>query len=1063
MKNITRNILLVLSLYFCNLQLHAQLHPEPSCGQNFNLNWTTSTVSEDYYWPPGQLSTTYTNVDGSGTDITVTFTGETSTLGFWAGQTPKVGTQSSYLYKGIDLLSNGFSGEGITCTITFSKPIYAFSFDIHHVNVWETNGDKFTFTGKDTNGNTIYPEFTSSPYPTYTTDNSTGVVNAISNMSSGTNPIVGVNFADPNYIESVSFLWDDCNDCGPNLPHAAGIGNFSFCTPQALGFDGVDDYISRDQLLNGQSDITMMSWIKLDDDFNGGEIMGQPNFRLFVNSSNKLKAYFKPNIGNGISSPEISKLTLEKDLWYHVALSFNSNTGALTLYLNGTAIWKHEDSALIGSHIIDTDDYTDYDFEIGRNSEFDNYFFKGSINECRVYNKALDLNQLQQQINQKIENNNGSVSGTVVPKDIDGLMWSDLVLYYQMDVLDTGHTADDSDSKIDGILHNMTDFQEYTAPLPYETTLTANGFLTNANNWLHGDVWDVSNNIPEHAIIKINGNLETFSDLNTSGLIIEKGGSLTVNQNSGVYNTWYLKLDGKLDLVEQSQLIQTENSTLDSNSIGFLEKDLKGTADIYTYNYWSSPVGRIGSNNINSNYTVREIFTDVDFLTSGYNGIASPLSISDYWIWKFSNRLSDTYSTWQHVRSNGEIIPGEGFTMKGPGTGSITEEQNYTIQGKPNNGDINLTVNAGNDYLVGNPYPSAIDAVKFIEDNKSTDAHNGATNGSLYFWNHWGGGSHIASDYQGGYSTFSLSGGVPAASKNTESYLVSTGGTPADIPNRYIPSGQGFFTTAVKNGTIKFKNTQRVLQIEEDANSGAHKNNSKSENLASKSYNDTRMKIRLGFNSVNTLRRQLLITVDENASSDYDWGYDSKYIDTQVDDMYWLINSEKYTIQGIDNIDEETTIPLGIHTNKDGINSIAIDELENIPNDKNIYLHDKDLNIYHDLKQGKYETFIPVGAYFNRFELTFAKNQTLGTEENENKQIEVYFSNEKHCVVINNPEAKLIETVEMFNILGQALFKIQTNTNNSYLEYKTSQIVAGSYILNIETEYGTITKKVLIK
>jgi hypothetical protein len=1063
MKKIASNILIVLSLYFCNLQLHAQLHPEPSCGQNFNLNWTTSTVSDDYFWPPGQLSNTYTNVDGSGTDVTITFTGETSTLGFWAGQTPKVGTQSSYLFKGIDLLSNGFAGTGITCTITFSKPIYALSFDIHHVNVWETNGDKFTFTGKDTNGNTIYPEFTNSQFPTYTSDNNTGIVNAISNMSSGTNSIVGVNFADPNYVKSVSFLWSDCDTCSPNLPHATGIGNFSFCTPQALGFDGVDDYISREPLLNGKSEITMMSWIKLDNNFNGGEIMGQPNFRLFVDANNKLKAYFKPNTGTEISSPDISQLTLQENLWYHVALSFNTNTGGLTLYLNGTAIWKHEDTDLIGTHIINTAEYSNHDFEIGRNSEFDNNYFKGSINESRVFSKALNLNQLQQQINQKIENNNGNIKGTIVPKNIEGLLWSDLILYYKMDVLDTGFTSDASDSKLDGTLHNMTIYQDNTAPLPYETTLTASGPFTNANNWIHGDVWDIPNNIPEYAIIKINGNLETFTDINTSGLLIEPGGSLTVNQNSGLYNTWYLKLDGKLDLVDQSQLIQTENSTLDITSKGFLEKDLKGTADIYTYNYWSSPVGRIGSTANNSNYSVREIFTDVNFLTSGYNGIASPLSIANYWIWKFSNRLSDTYATWQHVGSNGDILAGEGFTMKGPGTGSITEEQNYTLQGKPNNGDINLTVYAGNDYLVGNPYPSAIDAIKFIQDNKSVDSQDGATNGSLYFWNHWGGGTHIASDYQGGYATFSLSGGVPAASKNTDSYLVSTGGTPTDIPNRYIPSGQGFFTTADSNGLIKFKNSQRVFQIKEGVNSGAHKTNSHSKNLVSKSSNDTRMKIRLGFNSVNTLRRQLLITVDENATSNYDWGYDSKYIDTQVDDMYWLINNEKYTIQGIDKIDNETTIPLGLHTNKDGFNSIAIDELENIPADKHIYLHDKELNIYHDLTQSKYETNIPAGQYLNRFELTFAKNQTLGTEENENKQIEVYFSNEKHSIVINNPASELIETVEMFNIIGQTLFKFQIKSSSNYFEYKANQIEAGSYILNIETEYGTISKKVLIK
>ncbi len=1064
MKNIAITIIIVLSLCLCNIKMYAQLHSEPSCGQNFNLNWTTSTVSEDHYWPPGKLSNTYTNVDGSETDVTITFTGETGTLGFWAGNTPKVGTQSSYLYKGIDLLSSGFSGTGITCTITFSKPIYALSFDIHHVNKWEMNGDKYTFTGKDKDGNTIYPEFTNAPSPSYTSDNDTGIVNAISNLTSGNNAIVGVSFSDPNYIKSVSFVWEDCDTCNHNLLHATGIGNFSFCTPQTLDFDGEDDYINRDAFLGGKSEATMMSWIKLDEGTDGGEIIGQRNFRLFIDSQKRLKAFIKTNVGEDIISPDLSELILKEGLWYHVALKFDSNTGSVTLYLNGNIIWNHVDNTLIGTIIIDTPDWNlDHDFEIGRNTEFDNNYFEGSIYECRVYNKALSLNQLHQQINQEIENNNGNIKGSVIPKDIEGLAWSDLLLYYKMKNIDTGYVPDISTSIVDGRLHNMTTFQEnqdYTAPLPYVTTSSCNGSWTDSSNWLHGKVWDINNGLSAHSIIQINGNLEFDTDIITTGLIIDKGSLLKVNGNSGLHNSWYLKLDGTLDLEEKSQLIQTENSTLDKTSSGTLKKDLKGTADEFTYNYWSSPVGKENNSTTNNNYTVKDVFTNVAFLTIGYDGATNPISISDYWIWKFNNSLSDNYSSWQHVRSSGEISPGEGFTMKGPGSGSINEEQNYTLQGKPNNGDINLTVYAGNDYLIGNPYPSAMDAIKFIQDNKSTISGTGATNGTLYFWKHWGGDSHIASEYQGGYATYSLSGGVPAASNYT-SNAASTGGTSVDIPSRYIPVGQGFYTTAETNGTIKLNNGQRVFHIEESS-APVHRKDGNSKNEASKS-NDSRMKLRIGFNSVNTLQRQLLVTVDENASEGYDWGYDSKYIDTQIDDMYWLINNEKFIIQGTNEINDQTIIPLGLHTKTDGFNSITIDELEHTPNDLELYLHDKELNIYHNLRQGKYETYLEAGQHLDRFEITFSQVQTLSAEENENKQIEVYYSNEKNNIVINNPASKLIESVEMFNILGQTLFKLQTNSSDPLLQYNANLIKAGNYILKIETEFGKISKKVLIK
>ena len=1057
-----RNFLLI-ALVFCFFQTKtfAQLHTEPSCGQNFNLNWTTSRDSDDYYWPPGELSNIYENVDDSGIDVNITFTGETNTLGFWEGQTPKVGSKSSYLYKGIDLLTNGFTGTGITCTITFSKPIYALSFDIHHINVNNTNGDKYTITGQDTNGNTILPEFTNASQPTYTANSSTGIVNATKRVSAGENTIVGVNFSDANYIKSISFLWEDCDTCEQNKPHATGLGNLSFCTPQIIDFDGEDDYISTDPFLGGRSEITMMSWIKLDEGSNGGEIMGQRNFRLEVNESKKLVASFKPNSGSEIKTTNVSGNLLKENKWYHTALKFDGNTGVATLFLDGKIIWNREDAALIGQTISEANGWNaSHNFEIGRNSEFDNNYFEGSIYETRVFSKALTQSQIHQQINQEIETNNGNIRGSVIPKDIDDLLWEDLLLYYNMKNVDTGYVPDLSNHNRDARLNNMSKLQnnqDFTAPLPYITTTLCEGSWTNKDNWLNGSVLNIDKNIPEHAIIQLKGDLDFHTNVSTTGLILEKGSEIKVNNNAALTNTWYIKLDGIIDLEGESKFIQTKNSTLDKTSSGVLELELQGTADMFTYDYWSSPVGKPNNTSTNNKYKVEDVITNVEFLKTGYNGIISPVSVADYWIWKFTNNLSDTYSSWQHVRSSGLISPGEGFTMKGPGTGDVNDKQNYILQGKPNNGDINLKVYAGNDYLIGNPYPSAIDAKKFIEDNKSNITGLGASSGTLYFWEHWGGGSHIASEYQGGYSTFSLSGGVPAISKN-DNGVISNEDYLLNLPDKYIPVGQGFYITAETDGEIRFNNAQRVFEINEDNTTNAAKgNNDNSEAV------DSRFKLRLGFNSINNLKRQLLITVDEHASSNYDFGYDSKYIDTQVDDMYWLIENKKCIIQGVNQIDGESILPLGVHTKKDGFNSILIDALEHAPTNLNIFLHDKELNIYHDLKQSKYEIYLTAGDYQNRFEITFSSNQTLGTQENFSKQIEVYFSNEKNSIIINNPASKKIKAIQMYNIVGQALFKFNSNTNNSRIEYQASQIETGNYILKIETEFGTISKKVLIK
>src|SRR5690606_27631402 len=201
----------------------------------------------------------------------------------------------------------------------------------------------------------------------------------------------------------------------------------------------------------------------------------------------------------------------------------------------------------------------------------------------------------------------------------------------------------------------------------------------------------------------------SYDTQGTVGIIVDGGNEFSITADKGLYNSFYVKLDGKIDLDGESQLIQTENSVLDVTSSGVLERDQQGTRDLFTYNYWSSPVGISNATTNNNSYTVPDVLSDgttasspisINFLTSGYNGnnSSSPISIADYWIWKYSNRLSDTYSEWQHVRSTGTLLAGEGFTMKGvqSKSGNITLKQNKVINRKPNNGDITLTISSGN-------------------------------------------------------------------------------------------------------------------------------------------------------------------------------------------------------------------------------------------------------------------------------------------------------------------------------------------------------------------------------
>ncbi|MFC0604289.1 choice-of-anchor D domain-containing protein [Winogradskyella pulchriflava] len=855
---------------------------------------------------------------------------------------------------------------------------------------------------------------------------------------------------------------------------------------RSIYFDGSVDYIDvEDKLDLDPSGFTISAWIKRDAADSGTKsiISKRPTsftplyegYDLRILTDNRIQMYWR----NGSLQTVVTSASIPDDEWHHIAAIYDGTT--MRLYIDGVLDATETRSAPVA---------TDHSFVIGAAGKGSTtQHFMGYIDEVRVWNTNLSEGQLRFIMNQEIEDNAGQVIGKELPTsitkhEIDAIPWSELAAYYPMSVYTYTNTDDASGNGNQGALRNLNTVARQTAPLPYIST--QDGDWNTNTTWANGSEQYIpgstsiadSNTTVDWNIVRTSHNitidnsslpaakadnrkvLALYVDANeltlTGDNISETGNGLTVSH--------YLRLTGKIDLEGESQLIQEDDSDLDVIGSGVLEKDQQGTADTYTYNYWSSPVGETDMDKNDYRYTVQDVMLDgtnpVNFASSGYDGAATtPIRIADYWIWKFANLTSDDYSAWQHVRRSGNIDAGEGFTMKGPGTGSILTDQNYVFLGKPNNGDITLTITAGNDYLVGNPYASAIDADEFIADNTTTT-------GTLYFWEHWGGGSHILQEYQGGYAMYNLSGGVPAPAPDPDVAQVGVG---TKTPGQYIPVGQGFFVTGISTGPITFENDQRAFQKEGGSSSvflrNANVANTQDNN--DETVTDDRMRFRIGFNASYSmqLHRQLLLTIDENTTTDVDWAYDAKLNDNQTDDMFWMINNEKYIIQGSNDAEITAVYPLGIIVNEDGLNSITIDELENVPDDLNIYVHDIDLDIYHDLRASDYEIFLNAGEYLDRFEITFATEaQLLGVDDDTNESLDVLYSNDKKKIVLINPNLIDVTSIELFNIIGQSVYTIENISESGYSEYDVKNLSTGTYIIKLYTASGSVsTKKVLVK
>ncbi|APX99944.1 hypothetical protein BWR22_06355 [Lacinutrix venerupis] len=252
------------------------------------------------------------------------------------------------------------------------------------------------------------------------------------------------------------------------------------------------------------------------------------------------------------------------------------------------------------------------------------------------------------------------------------------------------------------------------------------------------------------------------------------------------------------------------------------------------------------------------------------------------------------------------------------------------------------------------------------------------------------------------------------------------------------------------------------------------------------------MKIRLGFTSTTNTHKQILVTVDNNATAGIDFGYDAEIFNTNPDDIYWIIDNRKFNIQGIDNIDENSILPIGVHTAIDGDYTIVIDQLQNVPEDREIFLFDKEDNTYYNIKNNTGVSLtLNAGDYVNRFELRFI-NEIETTEEEEEEEnsttdntdeededvfginidislglkaeagVQIQFLNNSKQISINNPATAPITSVEIYSFSGKLKAKYNSIGKEEKIVIQTNNLKSGQYILRVNSDVESKSKKILV-
>ncbi|SNS03165.1 T9SS sorting signal type C domain-containing protein, partial [Flavobacterium sp. ov086] len=509
-------------------------------------------------------------------------------------------------------------------------------------------------------------------------------------------------------------------------------------------------------------------------------------------------------------------------------------------------------------------------------------------------------------------------------------------------------------------------------------------------------------------------------------LTVNDNASLTVNAKNTlkVVSTVTVGALGSLVFQNDASLVQTTNAANVGNIT--YHRDTEPVRR-YDFTYWSTPI-----TNIAQPYTLYKL---------------SPATLLD----KYSS-YDSSINAWD-INLNGtkEMIPGVGYTVRAPQTFSITNTAIYsaTFTGTPNNGDYSVQIYNTNWSLIGNPYPSAIDALKFININ-----HNASPSvdvGTLYFWTHNTPPSGTPSsngtyDYTSNdYAAFNLSGSIGTGGAKLPN------GSFGPPPTGEIAACQSFFMRASGSGIVKFTNDMRL--------------DGKNDQFYKTSKSNTIEKNRVWLNLTNAKGafKQALVGYIDGASDTWDVNYDAATMNgNSFIDFYSINESKKLAIQGRALPFQDTDrVPLGYKTTVAGDFTIAIDHADGVFNNQAVYLEDKTTGTVTNLQAGNYTFTTAIGTFIDRFTIAYVK-KTLGTGDFEDAQNGVFVSTKEKTIKVTSTK-ETIKEVTIYDINGQLLYN---KKKVGLAELQIPNLQSSNQVLlvkvTLENDFTT-TKKVIFQ
>ncbi|WP_040281428.1 beta strand repeat-containing protein [Psychroserpens damuponensis] len=540
------------------------------------------------------------------------------------------------------------------------------------------------------------------------------------------------------------------------------------------------------------------------------------------------------------------------------------------------------------------------------------------------------------------------------------------------------------------------------------------GIYNRFNEWNNGTSLGVGvpdNIIIENATLDItNSEQASFVDFTVgSNLDLLTNGSLTVDATESLTIGGDLNISaGNLDL----------NSI--SNDYSSLIIDGTATGDViykrHINTFANNPI--TGNNDLvsapvtNANQTFsefRNINTNIPSGTIG--GVPSYL---------FGSLDNDTnvYINYTTANDNNILSPGTGYR-----TATNTATTTLTFVGDVQTSDVSVAINIGaaSEWnLVGNPYPSYISSVEFLNENAALLDEDAV---GIYGYD---------GDAGSGWRILNFN------TTNSTDYNMAP--------------GQGFLVAAESAGTVNFTTAMQTIIGDDDF-------------IPLRTENNKHLRLQIEGGDANY---ETDFYFNDNSTLGLDPGYDASIYDASLPSFYLYSHlvenntGRSMAIQSLGSTDlSAVSIPLGVHANQGEQITFSIVE-STLPATVEVYLEDTIANTSTLLNSTDYILTPDVNLTgTGRFFLRYTEDALSTTEQNFNN-LNIYNSTVTKEVVV---AGQLLEntTCNIYDIQGRIVSTTELNDTTLENRIDVSTVSTGIYIVKLKNNNLEKTQKLVIK